>query len=92
MNIYVGNLPYSTTDADLRTAFGQYGEVASAAIIMDKMTGRSKGFGFVEMPSKAEAEAAIQALDGQDLNGRNLKVNEAKPREDRPREPRRPRY
>lgn len=92
MNIYVGNLPYTTTDADLRTAFGQYGDVASATVIMDKMTGRSKGFGFVEMPAKAEAEAAIQALDGQDLNGRNLKVNEAKPREDRPREPRRPRY
>lgn len=88
MNIYVGNLPYTTTDADLSAAFGQYGEVASAAVIMDKMTGRSKGFGFVEMPAQAEAEAAIQALDGQDFNGRNLKVNEAKPREERPRRPR----
>ncbi len=88
MNIYVGNLPYTTTDADLRAAFDQYGEVASAAVIMDKMTGRSKGFGFVEMPDKAQAEAAIQALDGQDFSGRNLKVNEAKPREDRPRSPR----
>jgi len=92
MNIYVGNLPYNTTDGDLRTAFGQYGEVASATIIMDKMTGRSKGFGFVEMPAKAEAEAAIQAMDGKEFNGRNLKVNEARPREDKPREPRRPRY
>lgn len=93
MNIYVGNLPYDTTDADLRDMFGQYGEVASASIIIDKMTNRSKGFGFVEMPGKADAEAAIKALDGTDFKGRNMKVNEARPREDRPREPRRtPRY
>jgi RNA recognition motif-containing protein len=88
MNIYVGNLPYNLSDDELRDAFAGFGEVSSATIIMDKMTGRSKGFGFVEMPGQDEAEAAIKALDGSDLKGRNLKVNEARPREDRP--PRRP--
>lgn len=91
MNIYVGNLSYSLDDEELRTAFAAFGEVSSATIIMDKMTGRSKGFGFVEMPVQEEAEAAIKALDGSELKGRNLRVNEARPREDRPAQ-RRPRY
>jgi len=92
MNIYVGNLPYSISEDELRAAFASFGEVSSASIIMDKMTGRSKGFGFVEMPSKEEAEAAIKAMDGSDLKGRNVKVNEARPREDRPAQRRGPRY
>ena len=91
MNIYVGNLPYSISDDDLRAAFAAFGEVSSATVIMDKMTGRSKGFGFVEMPGQDEAEAAIKALDGKDLGGRNIRVNEARPREDRSGQ-RRPRY
>lgn len=91
MNIYVGNLSYSLDDDELRAAFAAFGEVSSASIIMDKMTGRSKGFGFVEMPVKEEAEAAIKALDGSDLKGRNVRVNEARPRDDRPTQ-RRPRY
>lgn len=91
MNIYVGNLPYSISDDDLRAAFAAFGEVSSATVIMDKMTGRSKGFGFVEMPGQDEAEAAIKALDGKDLGGRNIRVNEARPREDRSAQ-RRPRY
>ena len=81
-NIYVGNLPWSTTEDDLRRAFGQYGEVQSAKVIMDRETGRSRGFGFVEMEDEA-ADQAIQALNGQDMGGRSLKVNEAKPREER---------
>ena len=85
MNIYVGNLPYSVTNDDLESAFAAFGEVSSATVIMDKMTGRSKGFGFVEMPNQDEAEAALKALDGSDMGGRNVKVNEARPREDRPR-------
>ena len=84
MNIYVGNLPYSTTGDDLRELFASYGEVANASVIMDKFSGRSKGFGFVEMPSQAEAEAAIKALNESDLNGRNIRVNEARPRTERP--------
>ncbi len=84
MNIYVGNLPYSTTGDDLRELFATYGEVASASVIMDKFSGRSKGFGFVEMPSQAEAEAAIKALNESDLSGRNIRVNEARPRTERP--------
>jgi len=83
MNIYVGNLSYNTTDADLREAFAQFGEVADARVIMDKYTDRSRGFGFVEMPNRSEAEEAISKLDGQDLQGRTLKVNEARPRDDR---------
>lgn len=82
-NIYVGNLSYQLSDDDLRDAFEAYGEVASAKIIMDRDTGRSKGFGFVEMPDDAAAEEAIKQLDGQDLKGRNLRVNEARPREPR---------
>ncbi|MGE3773921.1 MAG: RNA recognition motif domain-containing protein [Gammaproteobacteria bacterium] len=85
MNIYVGNLAYSVTDADLREAFGASGEVSSASIITDKFSGQSKGFGFVEMPNTAEANAAIRALNEKPLKGRNIRVNEAKPREERPR-------
>jgi RNA recognition motif-containing protein len=84
MNIYVGNLPFSTTAADLESLFGRYGSVESSAIINDRDTGRSRGFGFVEMPNDAGAKA-IEELDGSDYNGRNLKVNEARPREERPR-------
>ena len=84
MNIYVGNLAYSVTDDELRAAFAAFGEVSSATVIMDKMSGRSKGFGFVEMPNQEDAEAAIKAIDGSDLNGRTAKVNEARPRENRP--------
>lgn len=80
MNIYAGNLSYDLTEEELREAFAAYGQVASAKIIVDRDSGRSKGFGFVEMPDQAEAEAAIAALDGQDLRGRGLRVNEAKPR------------
>ena len=88
MNIYVGNLAYSITDDDLREAFGEFGEVSRASVIMDRDTGRSKGFGFVEMPDTAQAEAAINGLNEKDLSGRPIRVNEAKPREDRPRRPR----
>lgn len=85
MNIYVGNLPYKITDAELRELFSAYGEVSSVSMIKDKMTGQSKGFGFVEMPDDAEAGAAIQGLNEKPVQGRNIKVNEAKPREERPR-------
>ncbi|MDZ7616074.1 MAG: RNA-binding protein [Patescibacteria group bacterium] len=81
--LYVGNLSYDTTDSDLRQLFEEYGTVESAQVIMDRETGRSKGFGFVEMPTDGEAQAAIDALNGQEVNGRALTVNEAKPREDR---------
>ncbi len=84
MNIYVGNLPYGVTEDDLRELFAGYGDVSSANVIMDKFSGRSKGFGFVEMPSQADAEAAIKALNESDLGGRNIKVNEARPRTERP--------
>lgn len=82
--LYVGNLGYDVKEADLSQLFSQYGEVESANVIMDKMTGRSKGFGFVEMSSEQEAQAAIAALNGKDYSGRVLTVNEAKPREERP--------
>ena len=75
MNIYVGNLPYSITEDELRQAFERYGEVSSAKIVIDRETGRSKGFGFVEMPDQGEAEAAVKALDGAPLNGRPARVN-----------------
>jgi cold-inducible RNA-binding protein len=81
--LYVGNLGYEVTDADLSQLFGQHGTVGSATVIIDKMTGRSKGFGFVEMSSDQEAQAAIAALNGKDHGGRPLTVNEAKPREER---------
>lgn len=80
MNIYCGNLSYDMTDDDLRNAFEDHGKVSSAKIIMDRESGRSKGFGFVEMESEEEAKAAIQELNGAMINGRNLRVNEAKPR------------
>lgn len=79
--LYVGNLSYSTTDESLNGAFAAHGTVASARVIMDRETGRSKGFGFVEMASDEEAQKAVAAMDGQDLEGRNLKVAEAKPME-----------
>jgi RNA recognition motif-containing protein len=87
MNIYVGNLAYGVTDEELRTAFSAYGEVSRANVIMDRDTGRSKGFGFVEMPDNAQAEAAINGLNDKPLSGRAIRVNEAKPRDDRPRRP-----
>ncbi len=83
MKLYVGNLAYSMTDSDLETLFAQYGQVQSAQVIMDRDTGRSKGFGFVELSSAQEGQAAIQALHDQEVNGRKLTVNEARPREDR---------
>ena len=85
MNIYVGNLPYSATEEQLKTMFGEYGEVTTASIIQDRDTGRSKGFGFVEMTNDAAAEQAIQALNETDMNGRNIKVNQARPKEKRER-------
>lgn len=81
MNLYVGNLPYRITEDQLREAFEQYGQVSSCTIIKDKVTGQSKGFGFLEMPEHDEAEAAINNLNGQDLMGRKINVNEARPRE-----------
>ena len=88
MNIYVGNLAYSVTDDDLREAFVAFGEVSRASVIMDRDTGRSKGFGFVEMPDDGQAEAAIKELNEKPIAGRPIRVNEARPREDRPRRPR----
>jgi RNA recognition motif-containing protein len=83
--LYVGGLPYSTTDDQLREAFAQAGAVSSAVIIMDKMSGRSKGFGFVEFASDADADKAIDMWNGKDFGGRTLTVNEARPLEERPR-------
>ena len=82
--LYVGNLAYSVRDDSLQQAFGQFGTVTSAKVMMDRDTGRSKGFGFVEMSSDAEAQAAIRGLNGQSVDGRALVVNEARPKEDRP--------
>ena len=83
--LYVGNLSYNTTGSDPEQLFSQHGTVSSAEVIADRETGRSKGFGFVQMGSDAEAQAAIAALNGKEHDGRALTVNEAKPREDRPR-------
>jgi cold-inducible RNA-binding protein len=83
MKLYVGNLSYGTTDSDLQSLFEAHGAVRSAQVIMDRDTGRSKGFGFVEMDNSDEAKTAIDTLNGQDVNGRKLNVNEARPREDR---------
>ena len=88
MNIYVGNVSWQLTEEDLSANFAEFGAVDSAKIITDRETGRSKGFGFVEMPNQAEAEKAIEELNGKELDGRAMKVNESKPREDRPRRPR----
>ncbi|MBN8558562.1 MAG: RNA-binding protein, partial [Burkholderiales bacterium] len=82
--LYVGNLPYGVRDADLEQAFAQFGSVTSAKVMMERDTGRSKGFGFVEMGSDAEAQAAINGMNGQPLGGRNVVVNEARPMEARP--------
>jgi len=82
MNIYVGNLAYGATEEDLTQAFGAFGKVDSARIIMDKATGRSKGFGFVEMSSASEGQAAIDGLNDTEIKGRPIKVNEARPKED----------
>jgi RNA recognition motif-containing protein len=84
MNIYVGNLPFSTTEAELRTAFSAHGEVDDVRLITDRDSGRSKGFGFVEMPNDSEARAAMAALNGTEMGDRTIKVNEARPREERP--------
>lgn len=86
-NLYVGNLPWSATENALRDTFAQYGEVISVKIITDPETGRSRGFGFVEMEAGA-ADKAISGMDGTEFSGRPLRVNEARPREDRPRQPR----
>ena len=82
--LYVGNLPYSVRDGDLEQAFGEFGVVTSAKVMMERDTGRSKGFGFVEMGSDDEAQAAINGMNGQPLGGRNVVVNEARPMEARP--------
>ena len=81
MNIYVGNLSYGMSEDALRDAFGAFGEVSSVKILMDRETGRSRGFGFVEMPNQSEAETAITQLNGKDVGGRALRINEARPRE-----------
>ena len=83
MRIFVGNLAYSVTGEELETAFAAHGEVESSTVITDRETGRSRGFGFVEMPSASEGENAIRAVNGQEINGRAVTVNEARPREDR---------
>ncbi len=88
MNIYVGNLSWNTQEAELRDLFEQHGQVESARVLKDRETGRSRGFGFVEMSNDDEARAAIEALNGFELDGRQLRVNEARPREERPRRPR----
>lgn len=80
-NIYVGNLPFSATEGDLQSLFGAHGQVARASVVMDRETGRSRGFGFVEMPNDNEGQAAIAALNGKDFSGRPLVVNVARPRE-----------
>lgn len=91
--LYVGNLPYNFSDQELRELFVSHGEVQSAQVIMDRETGRSKGFGFVEMSDAAQAQAAIDALNGNDINGRALTVNEARAQRERsPRSPRGGRY
>ncbi len=88
MNIYVGNISFQLSESGLEAAFAEYGQVDSARIITDRDSGRSKGFGFVEMSNQSEGETAVQELNGKELEGRALKVNEARPREDRPRRPR----
>jgi RNA recognition motif-containing protein len=84
MNLYVGNLPYRITEDQLRAEFEEFGQVSSCTIVKDKVTGQSKGFGFLEMPERSEAEAAINQLNGRELMGRKINVNEARPRENRP--------
>jgi RNA recognition motif-containing protein len=84
LKLYVGNLSFQTRDEGLRAAFEPYGEVASASVIMDRDTGRSRGFGFIEMADRAQAEAAMRAMDGSQMEGRSITVNEARERESRP--------
>lgn len=84
MNIYVANLPYSTDRDQLRELFSAFGEVVSARVVTDRETGRSKGFGFVEMPDNTQAQAAVDALNGSEVGGRKVVVNEARPRQPRP--------
>jgi RNA recognition motif-containing protein len=84
MNIYVGNLPYNVSEGDLNSLFAQYGEVTSANVITDRMTGQSKGFGFVEMAQSSQAQDAIAQLNGKEFQGRSLTVNEARPRAEKP--------
>lgn len=91
MNIYVGNLSYQATEDDLRKAFAAHGDVKAVNVIIDRMTGQSRGFAFVEMATKEGGEAALAALDGIELCGRPIKINEARPREERPRRDHRPR-
>jgi RNA recognition motif-containing protein len=91
MKLYVGNLAYGVTESELEQVFKEFGEVASVAIIKDKFSGQSKGFGFVEMPKNSEADAAIKGLNDRMVSGRKLKVNQAQPQRDRP-PPRKPRY
>ena len=85
MNIYIGNLPYTISEDELRDLFAAHGEVKNASIIMDRDSGRSKGFGFVEMPDKAQGDSAINALNETNVQGRNVRVNEARPRPERAR-------
>ena len=85
MNIYVGNLSFDVTESDLRNAFEAFGQIAEVRLIMDKFSGKPKGFGFIEMPAAEEAKKAIAEMDGKDLMGRPIKVNEAKPKTDAPR-------
>jgi len=85
MKLYVGNLAFETTENDLQDLFEQHGQVSEVSLMMDRMTGKSRGFAFVTMNDKAQAETAMTALNGKDLNGRALNVNEARPREERPR-------
>ncbi len=91
MNLYVGNLPYNLSEDELRSAFEQFGTVSSCNLIVDRETGRTKGFGFIEMDDNSEADAAIKGLNETSLNGRQIKVNQARPRGDRPNKGR-PRY
>lgn len=85
MNLFVGNLSFEVTQSDLEGLFSSLGQVSSAKVMMDRETGRSRGFAFVEMPNDSEARSAIQSLNGKDLKGRKINVNEARPKEDRPR-------
>lgn len=85
MKLYVGNLSFKTTENELRSLFEAHGDVASASLVMDRETGRPRGFGFVEMPNADQAQAAIQAINGKNVGGRDLVVNEAQPKPDRPR-------
>jgi cold-inducible RNA-binding protein len=85
MKLFVGNLPFNATEEDIRSAFEAHGEVSDVAVIMDRETGRPRGFAFVEMPDSGQANAAIEALNNSDFGGRSMNVNEARPREDRPR-------